>query len=531
MVDQELPVSEQQELSNQEVIEVPETQQDSETSSENTPEVTSSENEVVAESTVNSADVISTNDSPSDAVVDDIHNYSAGVPTESSEVIADVSESDQVSNEESKKKKKRDFEQRKAEQLKKYQAVYEELTEVKKANGTIVVNVVSRVKGGLRCTYKTMPIFMPASQFGQNPNPSEADLNASIGQDIEVNIQEASIDEQGRFAVILSRKKMMRDKLWANLAENDVVDGTITSILPFGVFVNFNGVDGLVHYSRLAFSRPNELASAYKVGQKVKATIVSINKETRKISLSMKEFEASPFKGITEKLPVGSKATGTVKSIINFGAYIELFPGVVGLLRNIDYSWTQRVRNLNEVLTVGSQIEVFIIDVSEEKQQVALGIKQFTPNPWETIETKFNKEDTYSGTVDRAINQGYIVRLSDQIEAFIPKSKLTPETAKSINIGDTLSVKILDIVPKNSSIVLCQEGYVAPVYNNDEERPKRQDQGRDRERGNFQRQKNSHQSQSDSEIPSGFESAEQSSVTFFDMLDESQMNKISKLSK
>jgi small subunit ribosomal protein S1 len=245
----------------------------------------------------------------------------------------------------------------------------------------------------------------------------------------------------------------------------------------------------------------------------------------------MKEFEASPFKGITEKLPVGSKATGTVKSIINFGAYIELFPGVVGLLRNIDYSWTQRVRNLNEVLTVGSQIEVFIIDVSEEKQQVALGIKQFTPNPWETIETKFNKEDTYSGTVDRAINQGYIVRLSDQIEAFIPKSKLTPETAKSINIGDTLSVKILDIVPKNSSIVLCQEGYVAPVYNNDEERPKRQDQGRDRERGNFQRQKNSHQSQSDSEIPSGFESAEQSSVTFFDMLDESQMNKISKLSK
>jgi len=531
MVDQELPVSEQQELTNQEVIVVPETQQNSETSSENSAEVTTADTEVIAEASSVIEDVVTTNPSHSEAVVEDVPNYSAGVPTDSTETTSVSSESESNVEEESKKNKKREFEQRRAEQHKKYQVIYEELTAVKKENGTIAVNVVSRVKGGLRCSYKTMPIFLPASQFGPNPNPSESDLTATVGLDIEVNIQDLAIDEQSRFAVVVTRKKMMKEKLWSEITENQVVDGTITSIMSFGLFVNFNGVDGLVHYSRLAFPRPNELASAYKVGQKVKATVISVNKETRKISLSMKEFEASPFKGVTEKLPVGSKATGTVKSIINFGAYIELFPGVVGLLRNIDYSWTQRIRNLNEVLTVGSKIDVFIIDVSEEKQQVALGIKQFTANPWETIETKYNKEETYSGTIHRAINQGYIVKLSDEIEAFIPKSKLTPETAKSINIGDAISVKIIDIVPKNSSIVLCQEGFVAPVYNNDEERPKRQDQGRDREKGSYNRPKNNYNSQSDSDNSSGIESVEQSSVTFFDMLDESQMNKITNLSK
>ncbi|MBL8004630.1 MAG: 30S ribosomal protein S1 [Candidatus Kapabacteria bacterium] len=527
MVDQELPVSEQQELTNEEVVVVPETQENTETATENNAEVTTIETEVIAEATTLVEEVVTSNEPTTEAVIDEVPNYSSGEPTETS-VEGTSSETEQITSE-SKKSKKREFEQRRAEQLKKYQVIYDELTAVKSNNGTITVNITSRVKGGLRCTYKTMPLFLPASHFGVYPNTPEAELNASVGQDIEVNVLDATIDELGRFAIILTRKKIMREKFWSELTENKVVDGTITTILPFGIVVNFNNVDGLVHYSRLAFSRPNELANVYKVGQKVKASIVSVNKETRKISLSMKEFESSPFNGITEKLPVGSKATGTVKSIINFGAYIELFPNVLGLLRNIDYSWTQRVRNLNEVLTVGDKIDVFIIDVSEEKQQVSLGVKQFSPNPWETIETKYNKEDTYSGVVSRTINQGYIVKLEDQIEAFIPKSKLTPDTAKSINIGDTLSVKILDIVPKNNSIVLCQEGYVAPQYNNDQDRPKRQEQGRDREKGSYSRQKN--QSQQDSDSSVSLESTEQSAVTFFDMLDESQMNKISKLSK
>lgn len=525
MVDQELPVSEQHELTNEEVVVVPETQENTETVTENNSEVQTIGTEVVAETSTTEENVV--NNKTNDAVIDEVPNYSSGEPTES--LVEGATTETEQNTTESKKNKKRELEQRRAEQLKKYQVIYDELTAVKSENGVITVNVSSRVKGGLRCTYKTMPLFLPSSHFGFYPHTPESELEASVGQNIEVNVLDATIDELGRFAIILSRKKIMREKFWSELTEHKVVEGTISTILPFGVVVNFNNVDGLVHYSRLAFPRPNELGNVYKVGQKVKASIVTVNKESRKIALSMKEFETSPFKGITEKLLVGSKVTGTVKSIINFGAYIELFPGVQGLLRNMDYSWTQRVRNLNEVLTVGDKIDVFIIDVSEEKQQVSLGIKQFSPNPWDNIESKYNKEDIYTGLVSRAINQGYIVKLDDQIEAFIPKSKLTLETAKSINIGDTLSVKILDIVPKNNSIVLCQDGYVAPQYNNDQDRPKRQEQGRDREKGSYSRQKN--QSQQDFDSSVSLESTEQSAVTFFDMLDESQMNKISKLTK
>ena len=534
MVDQELPVSENEEQTNQQVFVETETEKQQEPLAEEV--VTSSVEEVpvVAEVSPTVEEKISS-EVPSEepnlpSTPDDVPNYSAGVPTESTEVVATEEKEENLASEVQKKNKKRDSDRRRVEQLKKYEVIFEELQGIRKDNGTIDVTVVARVKGGLRCSYKTLPLFLPVSHFQASTNTTEEELLAAVGKTFEVNIHEINKDDQGRFAVVLTRKKISKAQKWAELEVNQVVEGTISSIVPFGVFVVFGGLEGLVHISRLAYSNIGDISTFYKVGQKVKATIVSINQETKKISLSTKEFEESPYVGITSKLPVGSKVKGTVKSIINFGAYIELFPGVQGLLRNSDFSWTQRIRNFADVLTVGSTIEVFIIDVSEEKQQIALGVKQLIPNPWEEIATQFDKETTYTVTVNKAINQGYIVQFTEQIEAFIPKSKLSPETVKSINVGDTLSVKIIDIDTKNNSIVLAQEGYVAQVQNTGD-RQKRQDNTRERSDRSSYKGKQSYSSNQDGDHQSSSVPTEQSSVTFFDMLDESQMKKISKLSK
>lgn len=534
MVDQELPVSENEEQTNQQVIVETETEKQQEPLAEEVVTSTVEEIPVVAEVSPTVEEIISSeapNVEPNlPSTPDEVPNYSAGVPTEVAETASTEEKVENSAPVSQKKNKKREFERRRIEQLKKYEVVFEELKKLRKENATIEVNVVAKVKGGLRCSYKSLPLFLPISHFQASLQTSEEDLLAAVGKTFEVNIHEINKDEQGRFAVVLTRKKLMKAKRWAELEVNQVVEGTISSIVPFGVFVIFGGIEGLVHISRLAYSNYGDIASFYKVGQKVKATIVSINQETKKVSLSTKEFEASPYVGITAKLPVGSKVQGTVKSIINFGAYIELFPGVQGLLRNADFSWTQRVRNLAEVLTVGNTLDVFVIDVSEEKQQIALGVKQLIPNPWEEIANQFDKETTYSVTVKKAINQGYIVQFTEQIEAFIPKSKLVAETANSINVGDPLSVKIIDIDTKNNSIVLAQEGYVAPAQNTGD-RQKRQDNNRDKsDRGSY-KGKQSYSSNQDGDHQSSSVPTEQSSVTFFDMLDESQMKKISKLSK
>jgi len=580
MVDQELPVSENEDQKNLEVVAETEAQQNANSPavveselqkteevvpqdevsevevSESSPNVSDEVSEVeVSESSPNVSDeavvshttvatsvvteevkevpVISPVEQQIDSNNSDIPHFAAGKTSPTVELSPEQkAEAEAVAA--AKKAQKREHEKkRREEQQKKHQVVFDELEQLHKENAAIDVVIIARVKGGLRCTYKALPMFLPVSHFQNISNPTEDDLMGTINKTISVNIHEIGKDDQGRFAVVVSRRKLLKAQRWAELSVNDIVDGTISSVVSFGLFVNIDGIEGLVHISRLSNTRIDDITKVYKQGQKIKAVITSINNDTHKISLSTKELEASPYVGVTEKLSVGTKTKGTIVSITSFGAYIELLPGIQGLLRNGDYSWTQRVRNLGELTAIGSEIDVIILDISEEKQQLSLGVKQLFSNPWDSITEQFDKESTYSVVVKKAINQGFIVELTDQIDAFIPKSKLVQATAKTLAVGDSLAVNILEIDPKNSSIVLSQEGYV-PSTNYSSDRPKRQDndRGGDRnDRSSNYKGKSQSYSNHGYDSSGGNDSKEQSSVTLFDMLDEKQKNKINKLTE
>lgn len=338
--------------------------------------------------------------------------------------------------------------------------IYADLKQFKENDGSIEVEVSARIRGGLRVMYDIMPLFLPASHFNLGKSPSEEEINAAVGTKIIVKIHELAEDESGRKTVIVSRKSHLESAIWDKFNEGDTVEGTVSSIATFGIFLDLGGVEGLIHISRLSPVHVGNPRNFAKIGDKMQAKIIKIDKDKRRIGLSHQEFVASPWKGLAEQYPDGSKITGKVKRITDFGAYIEIKPGVDGLLRTNEISWTKRIAKASDVLQVGKEIEVSISNINEDKQTATLSIKRLTDNPWVTFKNNNPEGTELKGKVVQIKDQGCLVRIQGdmEIDGFMPKSKARPILNGNnfpYELGQEIDVNVVDVLISDESLILA----------------------------------------------------------------------------
>jgi len=350
---------------------------------------------------------------------------------------------------------------RKEEERRLRDLAYAKLEGVKAENGTIEVTFQERVKGGLRGEYESLRVFLPASHIGLKKGATDEELNGMVGQTLAVRIHELQSDDTGYKSAVVSRRDIVLDELWNNLSAGDVIEGVVTTLLPYGVFVNIGGLEGLVHISRLSKVRLDDVKSAVKKGDRIKVTVVEIDRAKRKITLSHREHETDPWEKITKKFEVGKVLRGTVRRITDFGAYVQVAPRIDGLLRISELSWTRRLAHPSEVVTVGQEIDVVVLSFQPEKHQLTLGYRQTQPNPWLTIGETFGAGTELSGVVISTSPQGAVVRINDVFDGFMPRSRFLSEgRGKKVNIeqGQSVNLVVLEVKPESQSIILAMKG-------------------------------------------------------------------------
>ncbi len=403
--------------------------------------------------------------------------------------------------------------------------VFEELTPIKEAGGTIEVEIAERIKGGLRAMYKNVRLFLPASHYSVKRSASEQDLNEAVGKTITVHVQELQQDDQGRKTIVVSHKKIAREEFFNSLQEGAVVDGRVASVTAFGVFVDLNGIEGLIHISRLSHSHIADANTLFKRGDAIQAKVLAVDRAKEKITLSRRELEKSPWETVDTDYPEGSRHQAVVRRFAEFGAYVMLKSGVEGLLRNFDLSWGRRIHHASEILTEGQTIDVQVLSVSGEKRRIGLGYKQTQPNPWDTITETLPVGTVVQATVRQNVQQGIVVRVSDEFDGFVPRSRV--RNADSIKPGDVIEVAVIDAVPATASLIL------APQYADDgggydeqprrdnreyrrEDRPRREG-GNDRRDDRPRRDDNRRDSR-----PAGPQEEQSQDFAFFDLLSDEQ---------
>jgi ribosomal protein S1 len=298
-------------------------------------------------------------------------------------------------------------------------AIFAEIEQIKANNTTLVVKVLEKVKGGLRVDYKGLRLFLPTSHTTLKRISDDADLAGLIG--------------------------------------TDTVTGTVSAVSAFGVFLEFNGMEGLIHVSRLSLQRIADPATAYKRGDTLEAKVISVDKEKNRISLSRREFEPSPWEGVAEKFPVGLRVNGKVKRLTDFGAYIEIAPGIEGLLRNADITWARRIAHPSEVLTAGQEIMLQILATDEAKKRLTLGYKQTLPNPWTTIASTYPVGTEIHVALSQSTPKGLVVRVSDELEGFMPRGRMGGFASKLTSLvpGDAIEAVVIDVDGADETFILA----------------------------------------------------------------------------
>lgn len=321
----------------------------------------------------------------------------------------------------------------------------------------IEVKVTDRIKGGLRAMYNDIPLFLPSSHFSVKRTPSETELTSAIGQTIKVYIHEISEDEDKRKTIIVSRKKALLDEIWDKIKVGDIVEGTVSSVASFGIFLDLGGVEGLIHISRLSQQHVSSTFDFARRGDKMQAVVIEVDRENNRIALSRKELEKSPWAGIEQRYPVGSNIKGIVRRFTDIGAFVEVEKGIDGLVRLGELSWTKRIKNPADVLKINEETEFKVINVSEEKKVLHLSLKRTTENPWPQIKEKYVPEKIYNGVVKQIMPQGCVVTVEDEVDGFMPRSKMKnlPRGKKiPFKVGQAIEVMISDVSVEEESMIL-----------------------------------------------------------------------------
>ena len=286
--------------------------------------------------------------------------------------------------------------------------------------------------------------------------------NEVVKLDETIKVVVTDFDEDKK-RISLSLKKLMAhpwDDIESKYSVKDKVSGRVVSLTDYGAFIEIEkGIEGLIHNSEMSWTQhikhPSQVVA---MGQVIEAVILSLDKNEKKISLGIKQLEPDPWESLMQKYPVGSKHSGVARNLTNFGVFVELEPGVDGLVHISDLSWTKKIRHPGGVVKKGDAIDVIVLGVDVEQRKISLGHKQIIDNPWDTFEKKYSIGSITEGKVVRIIEKGLIAELPDQVDGFVPGTQLSTSKIKNIAnhfpIDDAIPLKVLEFDKENKKIVL-----------------------------------------------------------------------------
>ncbi len=311
--------------------------------------------------------------------------------------------------------------------------------------------IFGRVKGGFAVDLGGAVAFLPGSQVDIRP---VRDIGPLLNKPEPFMILKM---DRKRGNIVVSRRAVLeesraeqRNELLASLKEGQVLEGVVKNITDYGAFVDLGGLDGLLHVTDISWRRVNHPADVLQVGQTVKVQVIRFNRETQRISLGMKQLEADPWEGIELKYPVNTKFKGRVTNITDYGAFVELEPGVEGLVHVSEMSWTKKNVHPGKIVSTSQEVEVMVLEVDPEKRRISLGIKQCQPNPWEVFLEKHPVGSVVEGEIKNITEFGLFIGLENDIDGMVHLSDLSwdqpgEEAVKAYKKGDVVKAVVLDV--------------------------------------------------------------------------------------
>ena len=330
---------------------------------------------------------------------------------------------------------------------------------------TIVGTVTGVVKGGVSVDVGVRA-FMPASRSGTR---DAAELEKMVGQEIRCRITKLDVTEEDvvvdRRALAEEEERAGKERRYAEVKEGDTVQGTVRSLTDYGAFVDLGGVDGLLHISDIAWSRIGKPEDVLAVGQEIEAKVLKVDTEKQRISLGMKQLLPHPWDSVPEKYKTGDRVRGAVSRIADFGAFVELEPGVEGLVHISEMSWAKKVRTPSDLVKPGEVVEAVILGINPAERRIALGIKQTMGDPWANALQKFAVGSAVEGTVTSLPKFGAFVQLSEGVEGMVHVSEISAE--KRINhpqevlkVGQLVKTQVIAVDPEKRLIRLSMKQLV-----------------------------------------------------------------------
>ena len=338
--------------------------------------------------------------------------------------------------------------------------VWDELEEALEANATITGRISGKVKGGFTVDIKDVRAFLPGSLVDVRPVRDPVYLE---GKELEFKI--IKLDRKrnnvvvSRRAVVESEHSEEREQLLERLQEGAIVTGVVKNLTDYGAFVDLGGIDGLLHITDMAWKRVRHPSEVVNVGDELKVRVLKFDRERNRVSLGLKQLGEDPWDNIARRYPTGARLFGKVSNVTDYGCFVEIEPGVEGLVHVSEMDWTNKNVNPSKVVQVGDEVEVMVLDVDEERRRISLGIKQTRANPWEAFAAIHKKNDKVSGQIKSITDFGIFVGLDGGIDGLVHLSDISwnatgEDIVRNFKKGDTVEAVVLAVDPERERISL-----------------------------------------------------------------------------
>ena len=327
--------------------------------------------------------------------------------------------------------------------------------------GCVVTGTVkSAVRGGLLVQIDDVEAFLPGSQVEVAP---VKDLEAYVGQTFDFKVIKISNERRN---LIVSRRELIegtlaekKAELLATLEKGQIRTGRVKNITDFGAFIDLDGLDGLLHITDMSWGRVKHPSEVLKVGQEVQVMVLEVDRDRERVSLGLKQTTENPWNSIQDQFPVGARVSGKVVNLAAYGAFVEIAPGIEGLVHISEFSWTKRVARASDVLNVGDEVQVVVLSVDVENQKIALGIRQTQANPWDTVQDRFPVGSKVKGRVRNFTAYGAFVELEEGIDGMIHVSDMSwtrkiNHPSECLQKGQEVEAVVLDVNAKEQRISL-----------------------------------------------------------------------------
>jgi small subunit ribosomal protein S1 len=325
--------------------------------------------------------------------------------------------------------------------------------------GTIAGKIKAIVKGGLLVNIG-VEAFLPASQVDIVP---PRNLQSYVGNTYEFKVVKINQERQN---IVLSRRELIeqernerRAKLLSEMMPGDIRKGTVKNITDFGAFIDLNGLDGLLHITDMSWGRIGHPSEMLKAGEEIDVVVLDINREKERVSLGLKQKMANPWDEIESKYPIGSKVQGRVVNLVPYGAFVELEPGVEGLVHVTELSWTKRIAKPSDVLKQGQDVEAIVLGINRDEQKISLGIRQLEANPWDAAPEKYPSGTEVKGKIRNLTSYGAFLELEEGLDGMIHVSDISwtrkiNHPSEVLKKGDEVEAVVLEVDRVNQRISL-----------------------------------------------------------------------------